>query len=291
MKSILITGCSTGIGYASARVLTENGYRVFASVRKEADAEKLRLSLGGNCHPLVFDVSDQKAIDAAVVEVQNIVKDEGLYGLFNNAGIALMGPLLHQPLEEIEQTLQTNVMGLLRVTRAFLPLLGARENCPHPPGRILNMSSIGGRLSMPFIGTYCASKHSVEALSNSLRCELMLYGIDVSILEPGAVVTPIWDKAPDPEDTGYQQTGYQDAVLAFLKSFADEAQKGLPPAKVGRLVHKIFTSKRPKIRYIITPTPFVDKFLLRFLPTRMIDSMLGKEFKLRPSSPLKERQG
>ncbi|MDW3647575.1 MAG: SDR family oxidoreductase [Bacteroidia bacterium] len=282
MKSILVTGASTGIGYATTQELINNGYRVFANVRKEKDAKRLLSEFGINCFPLIFDVRDQAAIDKAVKEVERRLGGKGLYGLFNNAGTALSGPIMHQPIEDIEEMLNINVMGVIRVTRSFLPLLGADPYYTSEPGRILNMSSVGGKVSMPFIGMYCATKHAIEGLSDALRRELMLFGIKVSIIEPGAVATPIWNKAPSPEDSGYENTAYEESVIAFLKAFAEEGKKGMNPSKVASLVREIFESKKPKNRYMISPTPFTDKVLLQYLPGKMLDGMLAKEFKLNP---------
>ncbi|MEL6257136.1 MAG: SDR family oxidoreductase [Bacteroidota bacterium] len=282
MKSILVTGASTGIGYATTQELIKNGYRVFANVRKERDAKRLLTEFGINCFPLIFDVRDQDAINKAVKEVERRVGPEGLYGLFNNAGTALSGPIMHQPIEDIEEMLNINVMGVIRVTRSFLPMLGADPYYASEPGRILNMSSVGGKVSMPFIGMYCATKHAIEGLSDALRRELMLFGIKVAIIEPGAVATPIWNKAPDPKASGYENTPYEESVIAFLKAFAEEGKKGMNPSKVANLVREIFESKKPKNRYMISPTPFTDKVLLQYMPGKMLDGMLAKEFKLNP---------
>src|SRR5215468_7083282 len=177
MKSIVITGTSTGIGFDASRALVALGYRVYGSVRTSADAERVRAALGEAFVPLLFDVTDGVGIAAAVEQVRPALGRENLAALVNNAGIAPTGPLAHQPFDEIRRIFEVNVFGLLAVTRAFLPLLGARHDAPHPRGRIVNISSLAGRLVFPLAGAYAASKHAVEALSDALRRELMQYSI------------------------------------------------------------------------------------------------------------------
>jgi NAD(P)-dependent dehydrogenase (short-subunit alcohol dehydrogenase family) len=208
MRYVVITGVSTGIGYAATQELIQHGYHVFGSVRKRADGERLQVTLGANFTPLYFDVTDETAIRAAAETVQRAVGDQGLFGLVNNAGIAIGGPLLHLSIDEFRRQFEVNVFGLLLVTQAFAGLLGARTHSPHPPGRIINISSVSGRIAYPFIGPYAASKHAVEAISDSLRRELRLYGVDVIVIEPGAVRTPIWDKLEQVETSRYVSTDY-----------------------------------------------------------------------------------
>src|SRR4051794_19203021 len=201
MRSVVVTGASTGIGYGAAKVLTERGFRVFGSVRSEADAGRLQAALGRDFSPLLFDVTDEAAVQASAARVRQALEGEPLFGLVNNAGIAVHGPLLYVPIEEFRQQLEVNLTGQLIVTQAFAPLLvaGGVAAGPMPAavraGRIVMMSSIGGRNASPFIGPYNASKFALEGLSESLRRELMLFGIDVIIIAPGAVATPIWEKA------------------------------------------------------------------------------------------------
>ncbi len=251
-QHVLITGVSTGIGYDAARYLIERGFHVFGSVRKLEDAERVKASLGEQFTPLLFDVTDAAAIKAAVSEVEATVGDSGLYALVNNSGISGPAPLMHVPLDEVRQMFEVNVLGLLAVTQAFLPLLGARRDCPHPPGRIVNISSISGGLSFPLLGAYAGSKHAVEALTDALRRELGLFGIAVIGIEPGNIRTPIWEKA-DEADTRFADTAFAPYMARVPQLLADMGRKAAPVELVSRTIHKAITAPRPKTRYPLTP--------------------------------------
>lgn len=283
MKSILITGTSTGIGLACAQVFIKAGYRVFGSVRKEEDAQRVSKELGQNFIPLLFDVTNIEQIQAAVPKVQKILgENKGLDGLINNAGIAVGGPLQLLPMEDIRWQFDVNVFGLLQVTQAFLPLLGAKKKCPFPPGKIINMTSVAGKIAAPFMGAYAASKHAVEAISHSLRRELMLYGVDVIIVGPGAVKTPIWDKGVTQMPEGVEGSDYEQAIEGFSKFAYKTGQRGIDPILVGELSLKIMESKKPKTRYPILNNKFKNWIMPRLLPDRTIDNALAKNFKLLP---------
>ena len=212
-KNILITGVSTGIGYGAARQFIQSGYTVFGSVRTPADANRLQAELGESFTPLVFDVTDAEAIGQAARFLTNHLAGSGLGALINNAGIAIGGPIQDQPMDVFRQHFEVNVLGLVQVTQAFLPLLGARANHPVQPGRIQNISSVNGQVAIPFMGAYVGSKHAVEGLSHSLRRELALFGIRVIIVGPGAVKTPIWGKGTDIQS--YRETPYYPAMNGF----------------------------------------------------------------------------
>ncbi len=273
-KTIVITGASTGIGYAAAQSFCRAGFTVFGTVRKTADGERLRTELGDHIHPLLMDVTDEAAVESAVETVRTVLGNQGLGGLINNAGIAIGGPLQYQPMAEIERHFEVNIFGLLRVTKAFLPLLGAEADYPYTPGKIINIGSVGGRVAGPFVGAYAGTKHALEGITASLRRELLLYGIDVILVGPGSVATPIWDKGVDP--TPYAETDYFDALHRFLRSFVKGGRNGMPPEEIGELLLHIQTTDRPKVRY----APVKDKFkrytLPRLLPARMLDRMIGK---------------
>ena len=189
-----MTGASTGIGRGIAEALVHRGFRVFGSVRKQADAAALEAALGEAFTPLLMDVTDAPAV-ARAADAEVRLGPARLAGLVNNAGVSLVGPLLHQPLEEFRTQLEVNLVAPLRVIQAFAPLLGAQGGREGPPGRIVNISSVGGKMAAPYLGMYAATKHGLEGLSESLRRELMLYGIDVIVVEPGYTNTPILDKA------------------------------------------------------------------------------------------------
>lgn len=276
MKHVLVTGASTGIGFAAAQAFIAKGYHVYGSVRKQADADKLQQELGKQFSPLLFDVTDGPAITAAAKKVEAEIGKEGLACLVNNAGVAVSGPMQLVPIDEMRFQFEVNLFGLLAVTQAFLPLLGAKENPGHAPGRIIMISSVGGKIAAPFLGPYVASKHALEGLSHSLRRELQIYGIDVIIVGPGAVKTPIWDK-PSANELGiYEGSIYAPAMLRFQKAFVTGGQKGLPASFLGeRLVH-IFEKRKPKTRYVFVPHRFSDWVVPKLLPDRVIDRFIGK---------------
>ncbi|MHC8380789.1 SDR family NAD(P)-dependent oxidoreductase [Pseudomonas sp. LB3P14] len=269
-KTVVITGVSTGIGLATAQALIARGYRVFGSVRKEADGVRVRNQLGEAFTPLLFDVTDSAALSAAVAQVQAAVGEEGLAGLINNAGVAPMGPLMHASLAEVRQAFEINVFGMLAVTQAFLPLLGARTGTRHAPGRVVNLSSISGGVALPLVALYAMTKHAVEALCDGMRRELSIYGISVSALEPGPIKTPIWDKIPQQQTDGrYADTDYA-VAMAALPAFAAKELKSAKPMYVvtDAICHALEASK-PKSRY-----PLVGLWYLRnFIPDRLLDRL------------------
>ncbi len=273
--SIVITGVSTGIGLGCAAEFVRRGYTVFGSVRKQADADRLQTQLGERFIPLLFDVTDQAAVDAAVVQVGAALQGKGLDGLINNSGIAEGGPLQHIPLDSVRRQFEVNVFGLLRVTQAFLPLLGAKENHPSKPGKILNISSVGGKFAAPFIGPYAATKHAVEALSQALRRELLMYGIDVIIIGPGAVASEIWDKGERSAEP-FRDTAYYPSMLLFKKNFLDPGKQGLSLESIGKSIADIFENPRPKTRYAILKDKFKNWTIPRLLPDRVVDRFVGK---------------
>jgi NAD(P)-dependent dehydrogenase (short-subunit alcohol dehydrogenase family) len=279
-RAVVVTGASTGIGSACVRVLTAAGFHVFGSVRKETDAERLTAAFGTAFTPLLFDVTDRGAIASAAQKVEQALGATTLAGLVNNAGIAVAGPLLYLKVDDFERQFAVNVTGPLIVTQAFAPLLGADRSRTGAPGRIVMISSVGGRNALPFAGPYASSKFAIEGLSESLRRELMLFGIDVVIVAPGAVVTPIWDKTED-AIAPFANTPYA-AALAKMKSFMlGNAAKGLPAERIGEAVKTALTAPHPRTRYTVTPNPF-QHFLTNNLPKRVVDRMIGGRIGLTP---------
>jgi NAD(P)-dependent dehydrogenase (short-subunit alcohol dehydrogenase family) len=275
MKSVVVTGVSTGIGFGTARVLTGAGYRVFGSVRRTADANRVASELGPNFTPLLFDVTDAAAVAAAARAVRAALNGERLAGLVNNAGVAVAGPLLELSIEEFRHQIEINLVAQLSVTQAFAPLLGTDGTLQGPPGRIVMISSVAGKRGSPFVGPYAASKHALEGLSESLRRELMVFGIDVVIIGPGAIKTPIWDKADAVDLSRYQNTPYHEALTRVRGFVADMAKTGLAPEKVGELVLKALTHRRPRARYTIVPDRVVN-FITGMLPTRFLDREIAR---------------
>lgn len=280
MKTVVITGASTGIGRAAAEYLAGKGWTVFAGVRKHSDGEPLKQA-NSNIVPLILDVAKPDQVKAAVETVSNALDGMTLGGLVNNAGIANMGPLALQPMDEFEQHFDVNVFGLMRATQAFLPLLGMDEARTGDKGRIINITSVGGRLSAPFLGAYAATKHAVEAITDALRRELLIYGIDAIAIGPGAVKTPIWDKA---EDMNRNQP-YSNSVWAkSIETFADVMLKGgrdgLPPEKIAEVIETALTDASPKARYAPVPNKLTNWTIPTLLPKRMVDKAMAKRYGL-----------
>ena len=275
MQTVVVTGTSTGIGYATARVLTQEGMHVFGSVRKPADADRLRAELGSQFTPLLFDVTDAAAVTAGAEQVARHLNGRKLFGLVNNAGVAFPGPLLHLPIDDFRRQLEVNLTAQLFVTQMFAPLLGTDESRTGVPGRIVMMSSISGRSASPFAGAYSASKFGMEGMSEALRRELLMFGVDVIVVAPGSVATPIWDKVETQDFARVEQTRYGPA-LKIIKAFVVESgRRGLPAETIGRTVLTALTSSRPRTRYTVTPEPI--KWLIgRVLPKRAVDRLLAK---------------
>jgi len=272
----VVTGASTGIGLAIARVLVGEGVRVYGSVRREEDGRRVRAELGERFTPLVFDVTAAAAIEAAVPLVAAALDGGTLFGLVNNAGIAVGGPLLHQPLDEVRRHLEVNVVGALAATQAFAPLLGADRTRRGVPGRIVQISSVAGRLSAPFLGAYAASKRALEGLSESLRRELMLYGIDVIIVNPGSVVTPIWDKAEAQDGSRYAGTEYEPLLTRFLTAALRSGRAGLPADAVGRVVWTALTAPAPRTFYPVVGRKLLNWTIPLALPARLLDRLIAR---------------
>lgn len=280
-RSVVVTGASTGIGHGAVSVLIQKGFRVFGSVRKEADGERLKKEFGADFTPLFFDVTDEAAVKKGAEQVAARLDGAPLFGLVNNAGIAVPGPLLYVTADEFRHQLDVNVTSQLIVTQAFVPLLTANASAGRKPGRIVMISSVGGKNASPFVGPYSASKFALEGLSESLRRELMLLGVDVIIIAPGAVVTAIWDKADAIDVSRYANTPYA-APLAKVKDYLiANGRKGLSEETLGRAIHKALTVAKPKTRYTVTPDPF-QNFLANTLPKRRVDRIIAKQVGLLP---------
>jgi len=276
MNAVVVTGVSTGIGRGVAESLTRRGFRVFGSVRKESDGARVRAALGDAFTPLLFDVTDEAGVRAGAERVRAQLKGQTLKGLVNNAGIATPGPVLHQPLADYRKQIEVNLIGAFTVTQAFAPLLGADRSLQGAPGRIVNITSLGGKIGSPFLSGYCSAKHGLEGLSESARRELLMYGIDVVIVGPGAVKTPIWDKAEAMDTSAYARTDYGPSMEKFSEFMARGARDGLPVERVGELVHHVLTTHRPRVRYALAPSLFFDWIVPRMLPRRLIDRLFAQ---------------
>jgi NAD(P)-dependent dehydrogenase (short-subunit alcohol dehydrogenase family) len=283
---VVITGASTGIGAACALYLNRLGWQVFAGVRKEADGEALQQQAAGATHfpsashlpltPILLDVTDAASIAAAAETVAAAADPAGLAGLVNNAGIALTGPLEFLPLADLRRQFEVNVVGQVAVTQAFLPLLRQGQ------GRIVNMGSISGRVAMPFLGPYAASKFALEALTDSLRVELRPWNLHVAIVEPGPIATPIWAKSLAVADDLIRHlppqghTLYGLALAAARERGIHSSQAGIPPETVARVVAHALTAKRPKTRYLVGHGLWLVILLTKFFPDRLRDWLITR---------------
>jgi NAD(P)-dependent dehydrogenase (short-subunit alcohol dehydrogenase family) len=281
MKSVVVTGVSTGIGWGAAKVLIQKGFRVFGSVRNQADADRLGQEFGPNFVPLIFDVTDEKAVRKAAAQVEKALEGQTLAGLVNNAGVAVAGPLLELPIAEFRQQIEVNLTGVVIVTQAFAPLLAASPDRKGVPGRVVNISSVGGRNGNPFLGPYVASKFAIEGLSESLRRELLLLGVDVIIVAPGAVATAIWGKAKDDDLVPYEKSVFYPALLKVFAYMKANGAKGLPAEELGELVARVLTIAKPRVRYTIAPDA-LQTFMLAHLPRRIVDRLIGGQLGLIP---------
>ena len=282
--AVVVTGTSSGIGRTCALHLDELGFRVFAGIRQEKDGESLRRESRGRIIPLFMDVTDGASVSAAEDVVARTVGDAGLSGLVNNAGIVVSGPLEFLPLSEIRKQFDVNVMGQISVIQAFLPLLRRAR------GRIVNMGSISGRIALPFLGPYSASKFALEAITDSLRLELLSCGITVSIIEPGAVKTPIWEKsrvAAGKRARNFPAEAfklYGPSIEAFRSETEKAAGAGVEPDVVVRAVEHALTAKEPKTRYLVGRNVRLQIFFKNVLPDRMFDWFVSRRI-YRPLSP------
>jgi NAD(P)-dependent dehydrogenase (short-subunit alcohol dehydrogenase family) len=280
MKSVVVTGASTGIGWGCVRALISSGFCVFGSVRKQMDADRLSKEFGTNFTPLIFDVTDEVAVAAGAKQVDTALGGETLFGLVNNAGIAVPGPLLYQKIDDFKHQITVNLIGHLIVTQAFAPLLGVDRSRKGAPGRIVMISSVGGRNAPPFLGAYSASKFATEGMSESLRRELMPFGIDVIIVAPGAVATPIWDKANAFDLSPYDNTPYAPVLAKLKELMIANGKKGLPPEKLGEAVKTMLTISKPKTRYTVVPDP-IQNLMVNTLPKRMVDNIIARRVGLK----------
>lgn len=275
-KGVVITGASTGIGEAVALHLDTLGLRVFAGVRKPSDGVKLANKASQRLSPIRLDVTDAEGIMAAVAQVKEVMGDNGLAGLVNNAGIAVAAPLEFIPIEDLRRQLEVNVIGQLAVTQAFLPMLRKGQ------GRIVFVSSISGRVSAPFLGPYACSKFALEALSDALRRELLAWNIQVSVIQPGRIVTPIWEKSLAAADELRDRLGpsaedYYGEALTANRARAARRRGGTPLERVAEITAHALISPRPKTRYLVGWDARLGAILAWLLPDRWLDRLIARQ--------------
>ena len=276
-KDVVVTGVSTGIGWGTTKVLVSKGFSVFGSVRKQGDADHLEKEFDNGFVPLLMDITDADAVHQAAQKVGSMIGDRNLAGLVNNAGVVVSGPLLYLRPSEYRRQLEVNMISPLVVIQAFAPLLGTDKKRQGPTGRIVNISSSSAKVAIPLLGAYSASKSGLEGMSDALRRELMLFGIDVVIIEPGTVNTAMYDKGEKEDLSEFKPTEYWGAVQNFQKYIVDEARNnGLSPERLGEAVHVALSTAKPKARYAVVPQRFKNWTLPRLLPARMLDAQSSK---------------
>ena len=279
-RTVLITGASTGIGAACALHLDKLGFTVFAGVRREQDGDALKQRGTGRLVPVLLDVTDESSIHQAQTTVAERIGTGGLYGLVNNAGIVVAGPLEAVPIPDLRRQLEVNVIGQVAVTQAFLPLIRQAR------GRIVNMGSISGRGAIPLMGPYAASKFALEAVTDALRLELQQWGIEVSIVEPGAIATPIWEKSRkeaihlESATTEELRTLYGTVIAAVRKVVEQATARAIPSDMVAKAVEHALTAVRPKTRYLVGTDAKMRALMIKLLPDRLSDQVLTWALKL-----------
>ena len=278
MRTILVTGVSTGIGRAIAEeLLKTNEYYVIGSVRKDGDAQFLSEKYEKLFFEIKFDVTKKDEINSSKKTVEKILSDNDSYlcCVINNAGIALGGPIRYLDVDIFRKQFEVNFFGLIEVTKTFMDLL-IESNKYKMKNKIINIGSISGKRSYPFVGPYTASKHALEGLSDALRRELLIHEVDVVLLQPGPIRTPIWEKVPDIENNPFLKTEYEVPLRKFNKGYIQLVIDGFPPHVIGERVVEIMKTNNPKTRYVITPKILKNFLIPGFLPDRWVDKMTGK---------------
>ncbi len=280
MKSVLITGASTGIGRETSLHLDRLGWRVFAGVRKEADGEALRKDASPELHALMLDVTDPKSIHAAMERVGEGVADSGLDALINNAGITVNGPMEFISMDELREQFEVNFFGVVATTQAALPLIRKAER-----GRIIHIGSIGGRQAAPMLGPYSATKYAIEAIGEAQRRELQVWGIDVIVVEPGAIATPIWQKGQEAADVKIKGKSereielYGPAFDALREGATMMERRAVGPEVVAKVVEEALSTAKPRPRYLVGMDAKFQALMTRFLPDRVRDALILRVMK------------
>lgn len=276
MRSALVTGSSTGIGRATALRLDREGWRVFAGVRREEDAESLRVEGSERLVPVTLDVTDPDQVAAAANLLEEAVGERGLDGLVNNAGIAVLGPLETIPLEDFRRQVEVNLTAQIAVTQALLPAVRQGR------GRVVFVSSIGGRMALPFGAPYHAAKFGLEAVADCLRQELRPWGIGVAVIEPGSIDTPIWERGEQIADEvssrapAAQEELYGETIERFRRAVRRTAERGIPPDKVASAIAHALSARRPRTRYLVGADARGQALLARLLPDRAMDAVVRR---------------
>jgi NAD(P)-dependent dehydrogenase (short-subunit alcohol dehydrogenase family) len=289
IKTLLVTGASSGIGRATALRLARHGWRVFAAVRKDTDAKELEAEAKGALETLRIDVADRDSVHAAAGEVETRLEGCGLDGLFNNAGIGLTSPVEHTPPATLRRIFEINLFGQIDVIQAFLPLIRRAR------GRIINAGSVVDHLTPPFAGALASSKAALASMSGALRLELRPQGIHVCVIEPGSINTPAVEKmlggveetiaALPPEAAKL----YAESMRRMAQTFARNEHAGSPPEVVAEVVERALSDRHPKTRYAAGKDSLKLTMLARLLPEKLLDiailKTLGLPTALAPQKP------
>jgi NAD(P)-dependent dehydrogenase (short-subunit alcohol dehydrogenase family) len=288
VKSVVITGVSSGIGLALAKILSGSGWKVFGSVRDSACGQRLKEELGPNFEPLEFDVTDEDAVSRAAAHVGRKLSGARLNALVNNAGVVLAGPLAHQPTADFRGQIETNLVGPFIVTKAFLPLLGTDPHLVGPPGRVVNVSSMAGRYGVPLMGGYCASKHGLEGYTESLRREISIYGINVVLFTPGSVATAVFNRSERLVDS-YGGTDYKSSLRDFLQSMQESVRNGHTPEQIAIHLAQVLNARRPKLHYVVVWRALLYWYLPKLMTRRFMDRKMIAAYGLQPRRGVTEQ--
>ncbi len=280
MKTALVTGASSGIGWDVTRVLIQNGYRVVSTVRTTEDAEKLTKNFSTKVSPLILDLSNFDLIDQIPALLKNQFKIEKLDAIINNAGVALAAPFLDQKFSEIEMIFRLNVLAVMKLTQVIIPLLVGSDN-----PKIINISSISGVSGAPFLAAYASSKHAIEGFSQSLRKEMMLLGIQVVVIGPGSIKTPIWNKGFKIVRDKYHKSVFADAFQKFITFAESEERNALDANVISNLVLQVLKTRNPSFRYAPVPRKWLNWYLPKFIPQSVYNRLAAKALGLNLTKP------
>ncbi|GHO90937.1 short-chain dehydrogenase/reductase [Reticulibacter mediterranei] len=276
--AVLVTGASSGMGKACALRLAQAGYSVFAGVRKERDAQLLKQEGSSRLIPVILDVTDEQSIAAAREVIRETVGADGLVGLVNNAGVGVTAPIELVPLQELRGQFEINVIGQVAVIQAFLPLIRAAR------GRILNVGSVGGKITIPFGGPLCSSKYAIESINDALRMELRPWGIHVVLVAPGSIRTPAVEKLVADSEVMVNtfspegKARYAASYRAFVQSFLKQEEEGVGPEVMAETVYHALTVHTPRNRYPVGPKARLLPFLGTWLPAGVLDVLRTRMF-------------
>ncbi len=271
-QTILITGATAGIGRHAALHLAGRGHKVIATGRNEKALAELKAEANGAIETVRLDVTDKASIDEAKAKVDGLTGGRGLDVLVNNAGYGVLGPTALITDSDVRAQYETNVFGLMAVTRAFLPQMMSRGQ-----GRVVNVSSVGGRITLPLFGVYNSTKYAVESLSDALRIELAPFGVSVSLIEPGYIATNFTDRSMK-EVSKYQTS---DSPYAAVLDRAEELRKAVDKTAVGpmatsRAIEKAATARWPRARYVAPGYNALGIFFMKVMPTSWVDFVMGR---------------